>query len=125
MEFQRQYRDFLTSKKQFGKFQVRQTCTMNCTYEGEKHRDGYLRGINVSVGDRYSILISNELKWWVDKTTYFKRELVKPPVDIGILPESVNEVIRDYAVDDYPKAYKKRRKSLRCMQRNPIEVDHR
>jgi hypothetical protein len=54
-------------------------------------------------------------------TSYFERAR-EPPVDLYGLPETVNQLIRQYAADiHYVRGYKRRRRSARIPQ-EPVSV---
>jgi hypothetical protein len=114
-----EYRAFLNSKE-CGRFKVVQSQTYLCV----KYSLDRIKGETVFGNNGFDMSIEDEIQGWLPYTRDFERLDVQPPVDIGFLPDSVNEIIREYAVDDYPKAYKKRRRSLRQISRDPIQTNH-
>jgi hypothetical protein len=71
----------------------------------------------------FDIRLDTELHKYVHLTTGFKILDVKPPVVIWMLPDVINDLIREYATDEYEREYKKRRISHReTKQRDPVEV---
>jgi hypothetical protein len=125
---QKRYKRFLLSKKSDGRqYMVHQ---QNYFYMCKKHASNgtyRLQGQCMDGDvDNFDILLDSELRNYLPLTYGFKLVDMKPPVVIWMLPDVINDLIREYAADHYESEYKKRRISPRGHKREePIEVYHR
>jgi hypothetical protein len=120
---QKRYKRFLLSKKSNGRrYMVHQKSSVYICKKHESNGECRIQG-RVVGGHTFNVALESELENHVHNTSSFKLMDMKPPVIIWILPDVINDLIREYAEDHYGSEYKKRRISPRGHKRqDPVEV---